>query len=128
MHGFPQGDYIELHQKRHGRRPDHDERKRKRAAREVHKRSEQARKLLGAKGKRFAKKRYAEKAQMKKTQLRGTRLRMFRKELSHRIYLIVMRQNVLSNTIKQKRKEKAGKWDVPLPKKKRCSKSCGLSC
>jgi hypothetical protein len=23
---------------------------------------------------------------------------------------------VLSNTIKQKRKEKAGKWDVPLPK------------
>nr|CAB3500848.1 unnamed protein product [Digitaria exilis] len=97
MHGFPQGDYIELHQKRHGRRPDHDERKRKRAAREVHKRSEQARKLLGAKGKRFAKKRYAEKAQMKKT-----------------------------NTIKQKRKEKAGKWDVPLPKKKRCSKSCEL--
>ena len=23
---------------------------------------------------------------------------------------------VLSNTIKQKRKEKAGKWDVPIPK------------
>jgi hypothetical protein len=23
---------------------------------------------------------------------------------------------VLSNTIKQKRKEKAGKWEVPLPK------------
>ncbi|KAL8102780.1 hypothetical protein AgCh_027341 [Apium graveolens] len=23
---------------------------------------------------------------------------------------------ILSNTIKQKRKEKAGKWDVPLPK------------
>ncbi|PNX68287.1 ribosome biogenesis protein NSA2, partial [Trifolium pratense] len=26
------------------------------------------------------------------------------------------RAKILSNTIKQKRKEKAGKWDVPLPK------------
>lgn len=26
------------------------------------------------------------------------------------------RAKVLSNTIKQKRKEKAGKWEVPLPK------------
>ena len=30
--------------------------------------------------------------------------------------LQVERAKVLSNTIKQKRKEKAGKWDVPLPK------------
>lgn len=28
----------------------------------------------------------------------------------------VSRAKVLSNTIKQKRKEKAGKWDTPLPK------------
>lgn len=28
---------------------------------------------------------------------------------------------MLSNTIKQKRKEKAGKWEVPLPKVRRCS-------
>lgn len=28
------------------------------------------------------------------------------------------RAKVLSNSIKQKRKEKAGKWDVPLPKVK----------
>lgn len=28
----------------------------------------------------------------------------------------VDRAKVLSNTIKQKRKEKAGKWEVPLPK------------
>ena len=26
------------------------------------------------------------------------------------------RAKVLSNTVKQKQKEKAGKWDVPLPK------------
>ncbi|KAF8774927.1 hypothetical protein HU200_005150 [Digitaria exilis] len=74
------GDHIELHQKRHGKRLDYEERKRKRQARE----------LLGAKGKRFAKKRYAEKAQMKKT--------------------------FLATQSSQKRKEKAGKWDVPLPK------------
>ena len=83
------------------------------------------------------------------SQLRGIRLRKFRKELSRHIYLIVIRHNVqkwllnpcipliftfkkytwtllfhgmqvLSNTIKQKRKEKAGKWDVPLPKVRFC--------
>jgi len=27
-------------------------------------------------------------------------------------------EQILSNTIKQKRKEKAGKWEVPLPKVK----------
>ncbi|KAJ0537266.1 putative ribosomal biogenesis NSA2 family [Helianthus annuus] len=120
---MPQGDYIELHRKRNGYRPDHFERKRKKEAREVHKRS----KALGIKGKMFAKKRYAEKAQMKKT------LAMHEESSSRRkvdddvndgavlpIFLIVTPQRVqrfvLSNTVKQKRKEKAGKWDVPLPK------------
>ncbi|KAL0319523.1 UNVERIFIED_CONTAM: Ribosome biogenesis protein NSA2 [Sesamum angustifolium] len=64
---MPQGDYIELHRKRHGYRHDHFERKRKKEAREVHKRSQIAQKALGIKGKMFAKKRYAEKALMKKT-------------------------------------------------------------
>ncbi|KAJ8625475.1 hypothetical protein MRB53_034005 [Persea americana] len=64
---MPQGDYIELHQKRHGYRHDHFERKRKKEAREVHKRSAFAQKALGIKGKMFAKKRYAEKALMKRT-------------------------------------------------------------
>ena len=31
----------------------------------------------------------------------------------------VSRAKVLSNTVKQKRKEKAGKWEVPLPKVRR---------
>lgn len=40
----------------------------------------------------------------------------------------VSRAKVLSNTVKQKRKEKAGKWEVPIPKVKpvrmmRCSRS-----
>ncbi|PWZ31444.1 Ribosome biogenesis protein NSA2 [Zea mays] len=51
----PQGDHIELHQKRHGKHLDHKVRK------------HEARELIGTKGKRFVKKRHAEKAQMKKT-------------------------------------------------------------
>ncbi|KAI4323680.1 hypothetical protein L6164_023267 [Bauhinia variegata] len=64
---MPQGDYIELHRKRHGYRLDHFERKRKKEAREVHKQSAIAQKALGIKGKMIAKKNYSEKAQMKKT-------------------------------------------------------------
>ncbi|KAK1650147.1 hypothetical protein QYE76_067952 [Lolium multiflorum] len=123
---MPQGDYIELHQKRHGRRLDYADRKRKREAREVHERSKQARKLLGAKGKRFAKKRYAEKAQMKKT-LKMHDESATRNKVDDDVqegaippYLLdrdhTIRAKVLSNTIKQKRKEKVGKWDVPLSK------------
>ncbi|KAG8099132.1 hypothetical protein GUJ93_ZPchr0013g35166 [Zizania palustris] len=123
---MPQGDHIELHQKRHGRRLDYDERKRKREAREVHRRSKEAQKLLGAKGKRFAKKRYAEKAQLKKT-LKMHDESTSRQKIDDDVqegalppYLLdrdqTQRAKVLSNTIKQKRKEKAGKWDVPLPK------------
>lgn len=41
----PQGDYIELHRKRHGYRLDHFDRKRKKEAREVHKRSAYAQKV-----------------------------------------------------------------------------------
>ncbi|OEL32186.1 Ribosome biogenesis protein NSA2-like protein, partial [Dichanthelium oligosanthes] len=121
----PQGDYIELHQKRHGQRLDYEDRKRKRQAREVHKTSEKARKLLGAKAKRFAKKRYAEKAQMKKTlKMHDESTKRDKvedvQEGALPPYLLdrdtTQRAKVLSNTIKQKRKEKAGKWDVPLPK------------
>ncbi|KAI3946286.1 hypothetical protein MKW92_026886, partial [Papaver armeniacum] len=63
----PQGDYIELYQKRNGYRLDHFERKRKREAREVHKRSSRAQTTIGLKGKLISKKRYAEKALRKKT-------------------------------------------------------------
>ena len=41
----PQGDYIDLHIKRHGRRHDHFERKRKKEARQVHKHSQIAQKV-----------------------------------------------------------------------------------
>ena len=64
---MPQNEHIELHQKRYGFRLDHFERKRKKEAREVHKRAAFAQKAIGLKGKLFAKKRHAEKAVMKKT-------------------------------------------------------------
>ncbi|KAK8280112.1 hypothetical protein V6Z11_D09G154500 [Gossypium hirsutum] len=64
---MPQGDYIELHRKRHGYRHDFFEKKRKKEARQVHERSAKAQKALGIKGKMIAKKNYAEKALMKKT-------------------------------------------------------------
>ncbi|BBH02173.1 Ribosomal protein S8e family protein, partial [Prunus dulcis] len=119
-------DYIELHRKRYGYRPDHFERKRKKEARLVHKRSETAQKALGIKGKMFAKKRYAEKALMKKTLAMHEESSTRRKvdddvhEGAVPAYLLdrdnTTRAKILNNTIKQKRKEKAGKWEVPLPK------------
>ncbi len=63
----PQNEYIELHQKRHGKRLDHDERARKKAARAHRRVSRAARHLIGLKAKLFNKKRYSEKAKMKKT-------------------------------------------------------------
>lgn len=44
---MPQNEHIELHRKRFGRRLDHEERKRKKEAREVHKRAEFARNAIG---------------------------------------------------------------------------------
>ncbi|GMY25378.1 ribosome biogenesis protein NSA2 homolog [Fagus crenata] len=123
---MPQGDYIDLHRKRYGHRFDHFERKRKKEAREVHKRSQIAQKAIGIKGKMFAKKRYAEKALMKKTLAMHEESSTRRKvddevqEGAVPAYLLdrenTTRAKVLSNTIKQKRKERAGKWEVPLPK------------
>ncbi|CAH2050588.1 unnamed protein product [Thlaspi arvense] len=77
---------------------------------------------LGIKGKMFAKKRYAEKAQMKKTLAMHEESSTRRKvddnvhDGAFPAYLLdresTTRAKVLSNTIKQKRKEKAGKWEV----------------
>ncbi|KAI3984901.1 hypothetical protein MKX01_004669 [Papaver californicum] len=123
---MPQGDYIELHQKRNGYRLDHFDRKRKRDARQVHKQSSLAQKSIGFKGKQFAKKRYAEKALMKKTiamHEESSKRRKTDDDVADGAlppYLLdretTTRAKILSNTIKQKRKEKAGKWEVPLPK------------
>eukprot|EP00891_Asterochloris_glomerata_P007878 jgi/Astpho2/7878/Aster-06160 len=123
---MPQGEHMDLHRKRQGQRFDFQERKRKREAREVHKRAAFAQKALGLKGKLYAKKRHAEKASMRKTiamhQEHDNKHKANDGAASGAVpaYLLereqVQRAKVLSNTIKQKRKEKAGKWEVPLPK------------
>lgn len=127
---MPQNEYVELHQKRYGRRMDHAERTRKREAREVHTRARKLKSVRGIKAKIAGKKRYAEKAEMRKKireheekqstnrsekQLKGPKnavpgFLMDRSEAD--------RAKILSNSLKQKRKEKAGKWAVPVPKVK----------
>lgn len=75
----------------------------------------------------YHKKRYAEKADLKKTikmheERTNKKVNKEVKEGAQPAYLLdrekINRSKVLSNTIKQKRKEKVGKWDVPLPKVK----------
>lgn len=123
---MPQNEYIELHQKRHGRRIDYEEKKRKKESRLPHELSQKAKKLRGIKAKLYNKKRHAEKIQMKKTikmhEERKTKQKAPQSRLEGPVPRYILdreeqtRAKVLSNTIKQKRKEKAGKWDVPLPK------------
>ena len=64
---MPQNEHIELHRKRVGYRLDYHERKRKKEAREPHKRGHVAKKLRGLKAKIHNKQRFNETVQMKKT-------------------------------------------------------------
>jgi len=123
---MPQNEHIELHRKRFGRRFDHETKMRKKAAREHKLISKKAQSLHGIKGKLFAQERRKEKLQMKKT-LKAHEEKLNKKKDKEAVpegavpgYLLDRegenRAKVLSNMIKQKRKEKAGKWDVPIPK------------
>lgn len=125
---MPQNEYIKESIKRFGRRFDHEERMRKKKAREPKKIAKTARKLRGIKAKLFTKKRYSEKATMKKT-IKAHQEKDAKTKDGDEVkpgavpaYLLdreqVRRTKVLSNMIKQKRKEKAGKWQVPIPKVK----------
>lgn len=92
------------------------------------KRAEFAKKVQGRRAKLFHKVRYSEKVQLKRT-IKEHEERKNKhadgdivKEGAVPPYLLdrqrVSRAKVLSNMLKQKRKEKAGKWDVPIPKVK----------
>ncbi|KAJ9088772.1 Ribosome biogenesis protein [Entomophthora muscae] len=123
---MPQNEYIEQSIKRYGRRLNHEERTRKREARKVHKDSIYAQKVHGLKAKLYNKKRHAEKIQMKKT-IKQHEEKSAKQKTGDAVpegavpaYLLdregEKRAKILSNMVKQKRKEKAGKWNVPLPK------------
>merc|ERR1711962_169151 len=55
---MPQNEHIELHRKRHGRRLDHEERTRKKEAREPRVRAQKARRLRGLKAKIYNKEKF----------------------------------------------------------------------
>ena len=122
---------MELFKKRYGQRFDAEERKRKKEARSVHDVSQKSQNLHGMKGKLHAKKQYKEKAKMKKAikaheeKDATTKAPKHKEEGAIPAYLLdrneVNRTKVLSNMIKQKRKEKAGKWKVPVQKVKAMS-------
>ncbi|CAD5207906.1 unnamed protein product [Bursaphelenchus xylophilus] len=127
---MPQNEHIELHQKRHGKRFNHEEKKRKKLARQPKVISKMAKKLRGQKAKLFNKARYSEKVQMRKLikqheEKKQTSTVDEAPDGAVPAYLLDRQKqvagNVLSNSIKQKRKEKAGKYEVPLPKVKAVS-------
>ncbi|XP_015753935.1 PREDICTED: ribosome biogenesis protein NSA2 homolog [Acropora digitifera] len=128
MKETPQNEYVERSRKHRGYRFDHFEKKRKKEGREPHTLAKNAHKFHGLRAKLYNRKRRLEKIQMKKT-LRMHEERQTKTKDKQNVpegavpaYLLdregQSRAKVLSNMIKQKRKEKAGKWDVPLPKVK----------
>lgn len=64
---MPQNEHIELFQKRHGRRFDHEEKRRKKEARAPKERARKAKDLIGLPAKLYAQKLHKEKIVMKKT-------------------------------------------------------------
>jgi ribosome biogenesis protein NSA2 len=117
---------TERHRKLHGKRLDHDERARKKAAREGHKQSENAQNLRGLRAKLYAKQRHAQKIQMRKTikqhEERNVKGAPAEKEPTEAIPAYLLdRANpttakALSSQIKNKRAEKAARFAVPIPK------------
>lgn len=122
----PQNEYIERWQKQHGKRLDHEERIRKREAREFHKQSQNAQNLRGLRAKLYHQKRHAEKIQMRKRikaqEEKNVKSSAPKEPSSTPLpnYLLDRSQatnaKALSSAIKDKRAEKAAKFSVPLPK------------
>ena len=107
-------------------RLDHEERTRKRTARETHKASASAQNLRGLRAKLHQKARHAEKIQMRK-QIRAQEEKTVKSNAPSEPssqplpqYLLDRGKGneakALSSKIKEKRNEKAAKFSVPLPK------------
>lgn len=120
---MPQNEYMERWRKLHGRRLDHEERARKRTAREGHKASKDAQELRGLRAKLHQEKRRKEKIQMKKQikahEERDVKTNDEKEPSTPMPSYLLDRSNpstakALSSAIKNKRAEKAAKFDVPL--------------
>eukprot|EP00996_Jenningsia_fusiforme_P002250 NODE_3087_length_1053_cov_23.079681_g2835_i0.p1 GENE.NODE_3087_length_1053_cov_23.079681_g2835_i0~~NODE_3087_length_1053_cov_23.079681_g2835_i0.p1 ORF type:complete len:263 (-),score=34.21 NODE_3087_length_1053_cov_23.079681_g2835_i0:177-965(-) len=127
---MPQNEHIEQHTKLWGKQLDHDERKRKREARVAQKRATFAKRVKGLRAKLFHKERHKEKVELRRRikdheekQAKGkptkekpqpkNALPAYLEDRS-----VMDRAKLLTNSIKQKRKDKVGKWSVPIPKVK----------
>jgi len=127
---MPQNDYMDLFKKRYGERLDADERRRKKEARKPHEIAHKAQSLRGLKAKLYNKERFKEKIQMQKmikaNEEKSVEVKVDKPEEGAVPTYLLDRENVnqtkvLSNMVKQKRKEKAGKWNVPIEKVKALS-------
>ncbi|KUI70596.1 Ribosome biogenesis protein nsa2 [Cytospora mali] len=123
---MPQNEYMERWQRLHGKRLDHEERTRKKAAREGHDASEKAQNLRGLRAKLYAEKRHKEKIQMRK-QIKAHEERNVKSaapdnDPANPVPAYLLDRNnptsakALSSAIKNKRAEKAARFAVPLPK------------
>ncbi|CAI6286193.1 unnamed protein product [Periconia digitata] len=125
---MPQGEYMERWRKQHGKRFDHDERARKRAAREGHAASDRAQNLRGLRAKLYAEKRRKEKIQMKQKikahETRNVKSKEPAEPATDAVPAYLLDRSSeknakqLSSAIKQKRNEKAARFSVPIPKVK----------
>jgi len=129
---MPQNNFMELFKKRYGERFDTEELKRKKDAREPHEKSHKAQALRGIKAKMYNKQQFKEKIQMKKmikaNEEKMIDVKVDRPEEGAVPTYLLDRENmnqtkILSNMVKQKRKEKAGKWAVPVQKVKQLSEA-----
>ena len=126
---MPQNEYIERFQKQHGKRLDHEERTRKRAAREAgHGASEKAQNLRGLRAKMHQQARHKEKIQMKKKirqhEEKNVKTSNEAEPTGEPLPQYLLDRNnpgqakALSSAIKDSRKDKAARFSVPLPKVK----------
>jgi ribosome biogenesis protein NSA2 len=129
---MPQNDYMDLFKKRYGERFDAEERRRKKEARKPHEIAKKAHTLRGLKAKLYNKERFKEKIQMQKAikanEEKSIDVKVDKpKDGAVPAYLLdrenVNQTKILSNMVKQKRKEKAGKWQVPVEKVKAMSEA-----
>lgn len=124
---MPQNSYMEEHARHYGKRFDAEERSRKKDARLVHKSSATAQSMHGRKAKLLHQQRYSEKVALRKLLKQHDERKVKagpsnaneHKEALPSYLLDREEQNnakVLSSALKQRRKDKAGKFAVPLPK------------